>query len=62
MLIAIDLSKKQALDADPKAVQQIYFTGNLEQAGNTTIFFFPKEVKEPILNFSRGIVRVFALL
>ena len=38
MLIAIDLSKKQALDADPKAVQQIYFTGNLEQAGNTTIF------------------------
>ena len=43
MLIAIDLSKKQALDADPKTVQQIYFTGNLEQAGNTTIFFFLKK-------------------
>ena len=27
-MIAIDLSKQQALDADPKAVQQINFTGN----------------------------------
>ena len=43
MLIVIDLSKKQALDADPNAVQQIYFTGNLEQARNTTIFLFLKK-------------------
>ena len=28
-MIAIDLSKQQALDADPKAIQQISFTGNL---------------------------------
>ena len=28
-IIAIDLSKQQALDADPKAIQQINFTGNL---------------------------------
>ena len=28
-LIAIDLSKQQNLDADPKAIQQINFTGNL---------------------------------
>ena len=28
-MIAIDLSKKQALDADPNAIQQINFTGNL---------------------------------
>ena len=28
-MIAIDLSKKQALDADPSAIQQINFTGNL---------------------------------
>ena len=27
LLIAIDLSKNQALDADPKAIQQIDFTG-----------------------------------
>ena len=28
-MIAIDLSKQQALDSDLKAVQQINFTGNL---------------------------------
>ena len=31
MMIAVDLSKQQALDTDPKAIQQINFTGNLEQ-------------------------------
>ena len=30
-MIAIDLSKQQALNADPKAIEQINFTGNLEQ-------------------------------
>ena len=42
-MIAIELSKKQALDADPKAVQQISFTGNLNLGENVnvnTIFFF----------------------
>ena len=29
-MIAIDLSKQQELDSDPKAIQQINFTGNLE--------------------------------
>ena len=38
-VITVDLSKQQALDAEPKAIQQINFTGNLEQAGNTTMFF-----------------------
>ena len=38
-LIAIDLSKQQKLDADPKAIQQINFTGNLDEAGGTTMFF-----------------------
>ena len=38
-MIAIDLIKQQALDAEPKAIQQVNFTGNLDQAGNTTIFF-----------------------
>ena len=28
-MIAIDLSKKQALDADPKAIKQINFTGTI---------------------------------
>ena len=29
--ITIDLSKQQKLDADPKAIQEINFTGNLEE-------------------------------
>ena len=29
-MIAIDLSKQQELDSDPKAIQQTNFTGNLE--------------------------------
>ena len=31
-MIEVDLSKQQALDADPKAIQQIYFTANLHRA------------------------------
>ena len=45
-LIAVDLSKQQALDADPKAIQQINFTANLERAGNTRFYFtFEKQKK-----------------
>ena len=57
-LIAIDPSKQQILDADPKAMQQINFTGNLERAKNRTTFFNMKEVKEIILDFSQETVRV----
>ena len=39
-MVAIDLSKQQALDADPKAIQQINFTGNLDGANNKIIFFY----------------------
>ena len=38
-IIAIDLSKQQALDANPGVIQQVNFTANLDRAGNTTIFF-----------------------
>ena len=65
-IIAIHLSKQQALDADPKVIQQINFTANLGRAGNTTIFFIIVEAREIILNFSQGTVRVlwinFALI
>ena len=44
-LIAIDLSKQQALVADTKAIRQINFTGNLERVRNTTVFFIIEEVK-----------------
>ena len=57
-LIAIDLSKQQALDADPRAIQQINFTANLDRAGNTTMFFIIEEAKETVLDFSQGTVKV----
>ena len=51
-IIAVDLSKQQALDADRRAVQQINFTANLDRAGNTRIYFILKEAKETKLEFS----------
>ena len=42
--IATDLSKQQVLDADPNAIQQINFTGNLDQAENTTKVFIIEAV------------------
>ena len=57
-MIAVDLSKQQALDADPKAIQQINFTANLDRAGNTRIYFILEEVKETVLAFSQGTVKV----
>ena len=57
-IITIDLSKQQALDADPKAIQQINFTGNLERARNITMFFIIEEGKETVLDFSQGTVKV----
>ena len=52
-MIAVDLSKQQALDADPRAIQQINFTENLDRAGNTRIYFILEEPKETILNYSK---------
>ena len=54
--LAIDLRKQQALD--PKAIQQIHFTGNLDQAAGAIMFFIIEEVKETILDFSQGTVKV----
>ena len=57
-MIAVDLSKRQALDADPRAIQQINFTANLDRAGNTRVYFILEEAKETILDFSQGTVKV----
>ena len=53
----VNLSKQEALDADPKAIQQISFTQNLDRAGNTRIYFILQEVKETVLDFSQGTVK-----
>ena len=57
-MIAVDLSKQQALDADPRAIQQINFTANLDRPGNTKVYFILEEAKETILDFSQGTVKV----
>ena len=56
-MIAIDLSRQQALDADPRAIQQINFTANLDRAGNTRFYFILEEAKV-IFKFSQGTVKV----
>ena len=50
-MIAIDLSKQQELDVDPRAIQQINFTANLETEQNTTMFFMVEQAKETVLDF-----------
>ena len=57
-MIAVDLSKQQALDADPKAIQQISFTANLDRAENTRLYFILEEAKETIFEFSQGTVNI----
>ena len=57
-MIVVDLSKQQALDADPRAIQQINFTANLDRVGDTRVYFILEEAKETILGFSQGTVKV----
>ena len=57
-MIAVDFSKQQVLDADPKAIQQINFTANLDRVGNARINFILEEAKETVLDFSQGTVKV----
>ena len=56
-MITIDLSRQQALDADPRQIQQINFTANLDRAGTTTMLFIMEEAKEIVLDFSQGTVK-----
>ena len=60
-MIAIDLSKQQALDAAPKTIQQINFTGNLDQPEDAALFFIIEDAKETVLDFSQGTVKLLLL-
>ena len=60
-MIAIDLRKQNELDADPRAIQQINFTANLDRDGNTTIFFIIEEEKESIFEFFKSFVNTVLL-
>ena len=57
-MIAIDLSKQQVLDTNPRKIQQINFTANLDRGGNTRFHFILEEVKETIFEFFQGTVYV----
>ena len=56
-IIVPALSKQQALDADPKEIEQINFTENLQN--QWAIFLISEEAKETILEFPQGTVKVF---
>ena len=56
-MIAVDLSKQQTLDANPKAIQQINFTINLDRENNTRFHFILEEAKETVFKFSQETVK-----
>ena len=60
-MIAVDLSKQQALDADLRAIQQINFTAKLDRAGNTRIYFILEKAKGTILSFAQDTVKVLQI-
>ena len=51
-LIAADLSKQKALDADPRVIQQIIFTG--QASGNVAVYYILEQSKETLIKFSKG--------
>ena len=59
-LIAVDLSKQKALDADPRAIQQIVFQGVVGGANNTKIRLYTilEKSKETILEFAKETAKV----
>ena len=57
-LIARDLSKQEKLDANPKSIQQINFTGNLDRAESSEMFFIIEEAKGTILDYLNRTVKV----
>ena len=61
-MIAIDLSKQQGFDADPKVIQQINFTGNLDQWASAIMFSLLKKKRNHFIFFTRNcesVVNVF---
>ena len=60
-LMAADLSKQKALDADSRAIQQIIFTGKIKAEVDNTrviIYYILEQSKETILEFAKGTTKV----
>ena len=63
-LIAVDLSKQKALDADPRAIQQIVFRGVVRGDACTKIRLYTilEKSKETIIEFAKGTAKFLQLL
>ena len=60
-LIAVDLSKQKALDANSRAIQQIIVTGKIKATEENTrvlIYYILETSKETVLEFSKGTTKV----
>ena len=60
-IIAVDLSKQKALEADSRAIKQIIFTGEIKATvanAKVIIFYVLEKSKETILDFSKGTTKV----
>ena len=55
-IIAADLSKQKALDADSRAIQPIILTGRAN--AGTMIYYILEQSKETVLQFSKGTTKV----
>ena len=55
-LIAANLSKQKALDAELRAIQQIIFTGKASL--DVMIYYILNQSKETILEFAKGTTKV----
>ena len=55
-LIAANLSKQKALDADLRAIQQIIFTGKVDAAA--VIYYIYEKSKETVLEFYKGSIKI----
>ena len=59
-LIAADLSKQKALDSDPKAIQQIIFTGKADN--QIRFYYILEQSKERKIEFAKGTTKVLKLI
>ena len=59
-LTAVDLGKQKTLDADPRAIQQIIFTGKANE--NIVVYYILEQSKETILQFSKGTTNVLWII
>ena len=60
-LIAADLSKQKALDADSRAIQEIIFTSKIkakEASTRVIIYYILEKSKETVLQFCKGTTKV----